>query len=262
MNRHSLALLAVIASGCTQLTPRVATVNGRSVELVTAGTGESTVVFESGLGSDWSVWDDVAAEVARSSQVFAYSRPGYGRSAAATNRRDASTLVEELRALLADQGYRPPYVLVGHSFGGTYLELFARAHPEEVTALVLVEARPADFTSECEARSIRGCGISESAARSLPRVQQDELAAFAETSAQLRAAGQFGSYPVKVLTATAHSESEDWEALWQSMHGALAAEADDGEQLVFRGAGHNLEVDRARDVARIVLERVRTHEGR
>lgn len=57
--------------------------DGRDVELVTAGTGERTVVFESGLGSDWRVWDARAVEVARSTRVFAYSRPGAGRSAPA-----------------------------------------------------------------------------------------------------------------------------------------------------------------------------------
>ena len=250
------------SSGCTRLTARVTTVNGRDVELVTAGTGERTVVFESGLGSDWGVWDATAVEVARSTRVFAYSRPGAGRSAPATTRRDASTIVEELRALLAAEGYRPPYVLVGHSFGGTYMELFARAHPDEVTGLVLVDARPADFLSECEARHLDGCGISASAAKSLARVEQEELAAFAEASSQLRAAGGFGRVPVRVLTATAHSGSEAWEALWRSMHAAIADEADDGEQIVFEGVGHHLELERTADVARIILERVEAREAR
>lgn len=245
-------LAAVVLSACgTRLEPRVVTFNDLQVELATAGQGEATVVFESGLGSDWTVWDEAAAEVARSSRVFAYSRPGYGRSSAVTTPRDAAHIVEALRALLQSQGYAPPYVLVGHSFGGAYVEYFARAHPDEVVGLVLVEPRPADFTRECEARGIAGCGISASAAKSLPRVQQDELAAFAQLATEIRDAGGFGRYPVRVLTATSHGESEEWEQLWKSMLGSLAAEAENGEQLFLSG-GHNLEVERAKDVARIV----------
>ncbi len=253
-----MLLAAVPLIGCgTRLEPHVAAVNGLAVELVTAGTGDTTVVFESGLGSDWTVWDEAAAEVARTSRVFAYSRPGYGRSGPATTPRDASHIVEELRALLSDQGYRPPYVLVGHSFGGAYMELFAKAHPDQVSALVLVEPRHRDFTTECEARGISGCSISASVAKTLPQVQQDELAAFAEVSGEIRAAGSLGRYPVRVLTATSHFQGDEWEVLWQSMLGSLAAEAADGKQLFFPGTSHNLEVERAQDVARIILEQVR-----
>ncbi len=88
------------------------------------------------------------------------------------------------------------------------MEFLARAHPDEVTALVLVDPRPADFLTECEARHLDGCGISASTAKSLARVEQEELAAFAGASSQLRAAGPFGRFPVRVLTATSHLELE------------------------------------------------------
>jgi pimeloyl-ACP methyl ester carboxylesterase len=58
--------------------------------------------------------------------------------------------VEELRALLAAQGVAPPYVLVGHSFGGAYQELFAKTYPAEVAGLVLVDPRHRDYSAACE----------------------------------------------------------------------------------------------------------------
>ncbi len=251
MNR--LLLGAALLSSCTRLTPQVTTVNGARVELVTAGPDTHAVVFEAGLGSDWSVWDEAAAQVARSARVFAYSRPGYGQSGPATTPRDPLHIVEELRALLTAQGLAPPYVLVGHSFGGTYMELFAKAHPNEVRAVVLVEPRHRDFTRECEAEGLAGCTMSASFVKTLPRVQQEELTGFALASEQLRSAGDFGGVPVRVLTATSHGESEAWERLWRSTHSALAAEATDGEQRILEGS-HNLEVERAGDIARLVVE--------
>src|SRR5262245_28548614 len=126
---HRILSLILLAACGSRLPATVETVDGREVEIAAAGSGPITVVFEAGLGNDWTSWDDVASEVARHTQVFAYSRPGYGASSPATTPRDPQVIVEELRALLAAEGYAPPYVLVGHSIGGGYMELFAKAHP-------------------------------------------------------------------------------------------------------------------------------------
>jgi pimeloyl-ACP methyl ester carboxylesterase len=107
-----LALLSIVvlAGACSsRIAARVEVIDGHQVEIATAGAGgAATVVFEAGLGSDWTPWDEVASEVARHTRIFAYSRPGYGTSDPATTPRDPRTIVEELRALLASQGYVPP----------------------------------------------------------------------------------------------------------------------------------------------------------
>jgi pimeloyl-ACP methyl ester carboxylesterase len=185
--------------------------------------------------------------------VFAYSRPGYGDSDSPTTPRDAKHIVEELRGLLAAEGYAPPYILVGHSFGGTYMELFAKSHPSEVAGLVLVDTRHRDFLATCEAAKFELCGIPADAVSSLPQVQQDEYVAFAMASPEIRAAGAFGSYPVRVLTATDHGNSAAKEALWESMLGALAAEAADGKQIVFPGSGHYIQLDRTSGVVDAIV---------
>lgn len=230
----------------------------RAVEVFEAGAGDTTVVFESGLGNDWTSWQLVANEVAKQARVFAYSRPGYGDSEASDAPRDAAQIVEDLRALLARHGYAPPYVLVGHSFGGTYMELFAKKYPEEVAGLVLVDPRHRDFTSACEEAGLEGCTIPAAILASLPQVQIAEYEAFARASEAIRAAGSFGAYPVRVLTATSHSFGPELEALWQTLLGALADEAEDGEQQVFSGAGHGLQFERPREVTAAILELVST----
>lgn len=251
-----IAIASLVGCSSTRIDSHVVRMDGRAVEIVTAGTGVASVVFESGLGNDWTSWDAAAAEVSLGARVFAYSRPGYGKSDPTTTPRDAAHIVEDLRALLVAQGYRPPYVLVGHSFGGTYMELFAKAHPEEVAGLVLVEPRHRDFTTTCEQEKIEACSIPAAVAASLPQVQIDELNAFADASAEIRTAGAFGGYPVRVLTATSHWNSLAWEMLWRRMNQSLAAEAADGKQILFDGADHNLEVERSHEVAETVLELV------
>lgn len=248
------ALLTLAAlTGCgPSLSSTVEQVSGRAVELVEVGTGKATVVFESGFGNDWSPWDPIAGEVAAKARVFAYSRPGYGRSDPSTDPRDAAHIVEDLRSLLATRGYAPPYVLVGHSFGGTYMELFAKRYPGEVAALVLVESRHRDFTQACADAGLPGCEIPAPVVATLPAVQIAEYMGFAKTSEEI-ATSAFGPYPVRVLTATAHGFAPEVEALWQSMLGKLADEAVDGEQILFPGATHNLEIDRAHEVAQLIM---------
>ncbi|MEZ4328229.1 MAG: alpha/beta hydrolase [Polyangiales bacterium] len=258
--QHRILLSAVVLlaslplTACaTQLSPTVAHVDGREVEVVEAGSGEATVVFEAGFGNDWSPWDAAASEVALEARVFAYSRPGYGASESTDTPRDPAHIVEDLRALLAARGYSPHYVLVGHSFGGTYVELFAKSYPDEVAALVLVDARHRDFTAACAEAGLSGCALPDSAGASLRGVERDEYAGFALAADQIAAAGGFGDHPVRVLTGTSHGFSQPVEALWVSMLGALAGEAEEGEQVVYQGAGHYLQLGHTAEVVEVVL---------
>lgn len=236
---------SLIAACSTEIPARVVIVNGQEIEIATAGPdGEATVVFEAGLGDDWTPWDEVASDVASRAPVFAYSRPGYGASGPVTTPRDAAQIVEELRTLLAAQGYEPPYVLVGHSFGGTYLELFAKAHPDEVLGAVLVDPRHRDFLDTCEAAKLDGCGIPEAALAEQGRAVIDEYRAFALASEQIEQAGEFGAYPVRVLTATKSDGSAQRQALWEASGAELAAEAVDGDQIIVKGAEHYIQLDR------------------
>ncbi len=250
------AAAATLVAACGSTVPAtVETVNGRALEIATAGSGgAATVVFEAGLGDDWTSWDDVASQVAEHTRVFAYSRPGYGASGPATTSRNPRQIVEELRALLAYKGYAPPYVLVGHSFGGTYMELFAKAHPDEVVGAVLVDPRHRDFLAACEAASLDSCGLTEAQLATQATSTIAEYRAFPQGADEIRAAGAFGAYPVRVLTATVHPVSPARELLWRSMLGDLAAEASDGVQLIVAGADHYIQLDRPDVVVASILD--------
>ena len=250
----ALLLIAVLAACSSQVPASLVTVNDRQIEVAPAGSGAVTVVFEAGLGFDWTTWDEVASEVSRETKVFAYSRPGYGASDAATTPRDPRQIVGELRALLAAEAHPPPYLLVGHSMGGAYVELFAKAHPDEVVGAVLVDPRHRDFLATCEAAGLDSCGIPASQLERQPASAIAEYHAFALASEQIRAAGPFGAYPVRVLTATDHPVSPAREQLWAQMLASLAAEATDGEQVVVAGAGHVIQADRPDVVVHHILD--------
>lgn len=98
------------------------------------------IVFENGSRETFDTWSKVIASIKEDASVFAYNRPGYGESEPTEQPRDGLTIVNELRSTLRRQGMQPPYILVGHSLGGLYMQLFARAYPREVKALILVDS--------------------------------------------------------------------------------------------------------------------------
>jgi pimeloyl-ACP methyl ester carboxylesterase len=110
-----------------------------TLEAVVAGTGGKTVVFESGLATALEVWDAVAPRVAESTRTVRYDRrpaPPTGAVPARTAMDMAVDLEQLLRALAID----PPYVLVGHSWGGTVARIFVQRNPAAVAGLVFADA--------------------------------------------------------------------------------------------------------------------------
>ena len=99
-----------------------------------------TVILEAGIG-DFSVeWSLVQPGVAKFARVCAYDRADDGWSDLGPHPRTMHQIVYELHTLLDGAGVRPPFVLVGHSYGGWLVRLYANKYPSEVAGMVLVEA--------------------------------------------------------------------------------------------------------------------------
>ncbi len=105
-----------------------------------SGTGRPVVVLEAGLGGNSLEWIAVKPEIARFTRVCAYDRAGYGWSEAGPLPRTGQRLTGELHSLLAHGAVAPPYILVGHSFGGLLSRLFASEYPQEAAGIVLIDA--------------------------------------------------------------------------------------------------------------------------
>lgn len=104
-----------------------------------ARPSQPTVILEAGLG-DFSVeWSLVQPKLADSGRVCSYDRAGTGWSELGPHPRLMHQIVHELHLLLAKAGVRPPFVLVGHSYGGWLVRLYGSKHPAEVAGMVLIE---------------------------------------------------------------------------------------------------------------------------
>ncbi len=124
---------------------RLIDIGGRRLRLNCLGisTG-TTVVLESGLGDVLIEWERVQATVASFARVCSYDRAGYGGSDRGPMPRTSAQIAEDLHELLRRAGERPPFVLVGHSFGGYNVRVFNGSYPDEVAGLVLVDSTQED----------------------------------------------------------------------------------------------------------------------
>lgn len=132
-----------------------AELGGHALHCLTRGAGAAgapTVVFDAALGASALSWTLVQEEVARRAATFAFDRAGMGWSELGPLPRSGERAVAELRALLAAAGARPPFLLVGHSYGGLLSRLFAARHPDEVAGLVLVDAAAPEQWTAISAR--------------------------------------------------------------------------------------------------------------
>jgi pimeloyl-ACP methyl ester carboxylesterase len=118
---------------------------GRKMYVTCRGTGGPTVVLVGGLRASAEDWNTagksapaVFPEVAKFTRVCAYDRPGtpvgdkVSRTDPVPQPITAGDVIADLHALLSAADETGPYVLVGHSYGGLVVRLYASTYPKDV----------------------------------------------------------------------------------------------------------------------------------
>ena len=124
-----------------------------------------------------------------------------GTSTEASGPRDGNAITEELRRNLREKGIPPPYVLVGHSLGGLYMQLYARRYPEDVAGLVLVDSTHPEQLKGAGAKDNWPTWLKLMFDISLSSAASKELEALAATGAAMLALPPLIGKPVVVLSA-------------------------------------------------------------
>jgi pimeloyl-ACP methyl ester carboxylesterase len=142
------AALLLLASSSSVAQPRsnprppgrMINIDGRMLHLNCTGQGRPTVLLEAGLGDSSVVWALVQPKLATTTRVCSYDRSGTAWSHEAGPQHGLSRAADDLDSLLRISGEHPPYLLVGHSWGGWLITVYARKHLENVAGIVLVDS--------------------------------------------------------------------------------------------------------------------------
>ena len=147
-------------------------VGGFRLHLHCSGAGTPAVIMDAALGGSSISWSLIQPEISTLTRACSYDRAGFGWSDAGPMPRTAGRVADELSVLLERAGVTPPFVLVGHSFGGLVMRIFAARHRPDVTGLVLVDpAHPEDWVTPAPKeqlkieRGIKLCRSGSTAAR-------------------------------------------------------------------------------------------------
>ncbi len=119
-------------------------IGGRQLHLDCGGSGSPTVVLQGGLGESAGWWTRVRPTLAQNSRVCVFERAGQGWSEASSAPSDGVHAASDLHSVLAVAGETGPYVLVGHSTGGTYAMTYAQRYPDDVAGMVLLDSSSPD----------------------------------------------------------------------------------------------------------------------
>lgn len=215
-------------------------INGQDLYLEKIGDRGPSVVFEAGLGNGASTWKSIYKDVSKFAQVVLYDRAGIGKSSPRTVKQNSPITADEvatsLNLLLKEANIKPPYILVGHSLGGLYVQMFARKYPNEVVGAILL-----DSASPYEPEGVFVTS-SQLAAGSTAYFEE---AGTSRSNWQVRNAGPFPNIPLVVLTATNHgSPDREKDAWWMELQRELAAASLQGQHLIAEGSGHYIQDER------------------
>lgn len=221
------------------LTLQKVDVGGHSLNLLIGGVGSPAVVFEGGFGIGIASWSTVQKEVAVFAKTVSYDRAGLGQSDLGPKPRSAKQIATELHTALEKAGVKPPYVLVGHSLGGTFVRVFADMYPKEVVGMVLIDPSQESFNDWLNKSHPNLRRDAQAQIANGPEGTRAEAAGIAASDAQARVAKVPAGIPVTLLSATEdESMPADARRVWIEKHKEWIATVPGAKHIVVEKTAH------------------------
>ena len=209
-------------------------------KLVGENNGKPTVIMDAGYGDYSKAWDSIIGDISTFSNVLIYDRAGLGKSETSSNRRTSCQMVKELKELLIEAKIKPPYILVGHSFGGVNMRMFGTEFQNEVCGLVLVDSTPEDYRE----RFLPTMSQDFQQAYNKQFVYEGNYEEFKESLKQLKETRQKLNVPLIVLSAGKKDHySKASQQLWNEMQREILQISSDGELVIAENSAHYIQND-------------------
>ena len=269
-----MAKTAVAAEEMPQPPGRLISVGAHKLHIRCIGEGQPTIVLEAGLGGTSLEWNSIQNQLASSHRVCSYDRAGVGWSQPGPNPRTSDQITEELHTLLKNAEETGPYVLVGHSFGGYTVQLFAARYPQLSAGLILIDSSHPEQILRFAAPPVKvniapkgrlrmlapvsvpnniGEEIRETASALIMTHQSRvavtrELEGFRYSARQVIKAGPLPDIPLMVLTRGVQkwprtARGNRMETLWQQLQIELAEKTTSAAHIIALHSGHHIHLD-------------------
>ena len=243
------------------LTLQKVDVGGHSLNLLIGGQGSPAVVFEGGFGAGIASWSTVQKEVAAFARTVSYDRAGLGQSELGPKPRSAKRIATELHTALEKAGVKPPYVLVGHSFGGIYVRVFAEMYPKEVAGMVLLDPSQESFNTWLKKNQPARLKDAQAQIIRAPEGVRAEDAATDASYEEARAAKVPPGILVILLSATEdETMPADARRVWIEKHKEWIATVPGAKHIVVEKTGHFIQAQQPElviDTIRQILSQIR-----
>lgn len=209
-----------------------------------------TVVLESGYGWDLNNWGSIKDEISKFANVFMYDRNSIGKSDKSSKPKNSLANVENLRLLLQKAEVKPPYILVGHSFGGVNVRLFASMYSKDISGVLLLDSVHEDqnikmvplFTKEVQNQYLSQFKVEAS------------LNEFEESLEQVRGTKLY-DLPLIVMTGgTQPHHTNDSMNAWMEFQKDLAKLSSKSKHILLEEAGHAIHLDNPKQVIKAISE--------
>ena len=226
------------------------------------------------LDGDVVTWKDVHPEVAQFTRVCRYDRAGLAHSDYGPMPRNAELTAQDLHTLLTKANIAPPYILVGHSFGGLLIRRYAFDFSDEVTGMIFVDSLQEDWWDEALALLPADPANDSARIASFRLYLKDgwrdpssnfEAMDIPAVVEQVRETGTYGNTPITVLTAGKFTvlnpglppELEFALAnLFIEEQSRLAALSTNGMQTIVPNTGHNMPHENPQVIVEAIREMV------
>jgi pimeloyl-ACP methyl ester carboxylesterase len=249
-------------------------VGGYYLYMESAGSGSPTVIFESGSECGARSLANLAAEVQHFTRAIIYDRAGIDQSDPAPTPRTTQDIVDDLRTLLTRAQIAGPYLLVGHSFAGLPVRLFAHHYPHDVVGLVLLDVvHPDQWLRELQLLPPPSPyePVALTTFRNMITAEwtdpfsNSEGINIAASAAQVRATGHFGPLPLVVITAGQDEWDEGFppdiarslEQNWMAMQKELAALSHNSTHIIATESNHVIQECQPDLVVNVIRQLVR-----
>jgi len=246
-------------------------VGGRKLDCCVYGEGSPTVVLVSGLEAPQAYWNSVIPDLAAKTTVVTFDRAGIGQSEIGDLPAHGEQSAKDLQVLLDKLAVPKPYILVGHSYGGSVVRLFASMYPDDMGGLILEDTQHEDVLSEMrkilQGKDLEAFDQLMVDRFSAPENPKTEVDYRNMTREQLSKSKPLPRIPFVILTSAGRAKAmpplfsdeaiEKMAKLDSALNNKLAALIPGGRQIIVEGTGHNIHIDKPEALIGPVVEMIK-----